>query len=434
MDLSIHRPFHRFAPAIIGASLLLFIFIGGTFIGCSRAPLPAVKNALGGASRNGYYPWQSKNLYHNKIIAADSVKIAAGYSAQPLCIGAQQYLVPTNAGGIVEIYNDSMGWYFGGLRAANTAPNTPCDSSACNALAMDSAGNCYATTQHSIFSLTSAGALRWRDSLGSYGDPTASLSPVLVLNSRVYCCSGDGDLDCFDLAGTLLWTKNIGHPMLSQVAGLANGSIAVVYSRGDFHETDSLAVYDASGNLQWMRETPGVRIIQGPIVTGEFNAEMILVAGAHDSADARKGVVCAFTPAGNAIYTSSVDLLPTGISADMEGNAYITGAALHSEDVQSVVVLVDKSGSERWGIIIDGIIGCPAAVTNKYVYFPVATNYVRVLYQLSHEGKTEEMEALPKIAFTPYAPIVDGLGRIILANKYGSQLFTYESDIAGKIF
>ena len=217
-------------------------------VGCSRTPLPAVKNAMGGAARNNFYPWQSKNLYRHRTIMTDSIHVKNGFSAQPLCTGDQQILVPANAGGIVEISNDSLGWYVHALHGG--------DSSSVNALAADSLGNCYATTQHTLFSLTSAGALRWSDSLSSYSDGAASLSPPLVLNSHVYCCSVDGALTCADADGNILWTKNIAHPMLTQIAALANGNIVVVYSRGDFHETDSLALYDAGGNLQWVRQHP----------------------------------------------------------------------------------------------------------------------------------------------------------------------------------
>ena len=117
----------------------------------------------------------------------------------------------------------------------------------------------------------------------------------------------------------------------------------------------------------------------------------------------------------------------------MVGNAYVTGA-MHSTDIQSVVAQVDTRGMMHWEITLDGVVGCAAAVTQKYLYFPVTTNYTRMLYQLSHAGKTEEIEVLPKIAFTPYAPIIDNFGRVILPNRYGSQLFVYESDVVGKIF
>jgi len=403
-------------------SILIALIAGSIFAGCSQAPLPAVKNAYGGAGRDNYYFWQSKNLYRHSIIVTDSVKIPKGFSAQPLCIGRQTYLVPTSTGGVAEITNDSLGWLFAASQFG--------DSSSMNALASDSAGNTIGTTQHSLFSLDAQGRLQWHDSLTATADPASSLSSPLLLNGKIFCCSGGGTIWCVDEKGNILWQDHKEQDILTQVAATPGGDIAVVYTRGEFRHTDTVTLLDSKGETKWMEEIPATRILQGPVISGGN----IVVAGTRDSADVRKGVVSVFNLSGKKLHETSVDLIPTGLSADKEGDIYVSGSSLDVQDIRSVVAQLNTAGTQRWAVTIDGLLGCSVAVTKKYIYFPVATSSVRMLYQLTHEGKTEEVEVLPAIAYTPFTPIVDDVDRVVLPNRYGSQLFVFESDIVGKIF
>jgi hypothetical protein len=401
---------------------LIALIAGSILVGCSQAPLPAVKNAYGGSGHDNYYPWQTKNLYRHSVLHTDSTKVPKGFSAQPLCIGRQSYLVPTSNGGVIEIITDSLHWLFLASQFG--------DSSSVNALAADSVGNVIGTTQHSLFCLDAQGRLQWHDSLTPIADPSSSISSPLLLNGKIFCCSGGGTIWCTDEKGQVLWQDHKDQNLLTQITATTGGDVAVVYTRGEFRHTDSVALYDPSGKMKWVEEIPATRILQGPVMSGST----VVVAGTRDSADVRKGVVTAFDLNGKRLHETSVEIIPTGLSADNEGNVYVSGSSLDVQDIRSVVAQIDAAGAQRWAVTIDGLLGCSVAVTKKYIYFPVATSGVRMLYQLSHEGKTEEVEGLPAIAYTPFTPIIDVIDRVVLPNRYGSQLFVFESDIVGKIF
>lgn len=385
--------------------------------GCGKAPLPAVKNSLGGPGRTNFYPWEARNLYTRKVLHLDSTRLPSGCGL-PVCVGAQALIVPMNNGSVASVAADTLAWVAG---CALTG-----DSSAISGVAVDSVGNIYGSARSSIFSLTSAGAPRWKIPLQGHVNALSLLSPPLLMNGLVYVCSDDSVIWCTDTEGHVRWVKHCGSSLLPQIAGTPGGDIVCVMTHGMFRASDSIAVISPEGTVRASWELPGVRVVQGPVVDGD----QITVAGVTDSADARHGIVCRFDLRGSKTWMKMVEILPTGLAVDDEGGAYVCGPVLRVEEPRAQVVQFDRTGSQRWYVTLEGIFATSPAVTRRYVYAVIAYPGGRALYQFTRDGKIEEQEL---IAGEPGAPFIDAIGRVVIADAQRAQLSILESDAVGKL-
>jgi hypothetical protein len=191
---------------------------------------------------------------------------------------------------------------------------------------------------------------------GAYAQPTIAFGPYTLTNTNNSGNSGEIFLVKYDATGNILWARNAGgtnNDMAWNVTADANGNS---YITGNFTSSSTtfgsitltnsgtqsafVAKYDPSGNVVWATNptTTGTSCGYGVSVDPSGN---VFVSGAFDAPSIVFGL---FTLNGNgyndcfiAKYNSSGNVQwaksagganpesAQGISADMNGNAYVTG-------------------------------------------------------------------------------------------------------------
>jgi hypothetical protein len=383
---------------------------------CSREPMPAVKNAFSNAGHTQYYPWQARNLNRKKVVSFEARTFPKGFSDAPLVMGDQAFLLGTNRNVVASFAYDSVAWVFdGGAQLGDTLPLA--------ALAADSLGNVYAATRQHLYSLTSTGSLRWnivlRDTL-----KVGATAPVPLLMASLVVVTRDSDIVAVRTGnGAVAWTvRSTG--LIAGHAGMDDGMIAVGITSGTFGREDSVMIIDVSGGIKARMAVTGMRITKGPIVS----AGTVLVAGTREGAEGRRGAVAVIVN-GKVERMIDCDILPTGLAADRSGAFIVWGPVLRSEIVESRMIQYEGDGREEWRSTIEALFSPAIAVTPDYRYVTVAVYGGRALYQFTRNGKIDERE---QVSGLPGSPVVDPLGRVLVADASGASLNFLESDIIGK--
>jgi outer membrane protein assembly factor BamB len=122
---------------------------------------------------------------------------------------------------------------------------------------------------------------------------------------------------------------------------------------------------------------------------------MIVIGGAErDSSGNRLPFVEAFAPSGDRLWRTPLPVMPHGISADDQGNIYVTGSGVGEDFIGGALISFDHSGKRRWQVMLES--GVPAApvVSKGWVYFVARRNDRTGLFTYDRNGTFAKFVAI----------------------------------------
>ncbi|HVZ39342.1 MAG TPA: PQQ-binding-like beta-propeller repeat protein [Candidatus Kapabacteria bacterium] len=336
-------------------------------------------------------------LYHN---------LHGGLLGPPLelplaCFG---FVTRSDAGSVLSVARqDSLFWSFTAPAGEYFMPG----------IAADSAGRIYAiTTRGHLFALTPEGTrLRdWQtqDCPGGLVLP----SPLLALGSGTVLGNSNGEVMRYDAEGRLLWKVRRGASASDAMAADPHIGLAVPISHNSFDLADTLLLLDpATGSQRWA-QSPGGRIVQGPVIVG--NLLMVGVVAQRDSLHQIPSLV-AFTPEGKPAWRMPLLLTPRGIAGDNEGNIYVSGSGTGDEASGGILESVDPTGRERWQVTLKSGIPAAPAVSNDWVFFISRRDGRTGLFTYGRDGHFQNFVAIDVLPDVHARLTISSLGELVLA-------------------
>ena len=214
-------------------------------------------------------------------------------------------------------------------------------------LASDSLGTVYvATTDGELHAVDSAGTLRWGLPLGGSDsdDPGLPLAPLTVPGG-VVCGTTSGWVGKFDPEGKDVWSKTFRPGLVRSPAFGPEVGIALGVTGNNYDLVDTLVLLGADGE-ETGRMAVGGRIEYGPIIVGE----RVVIGGAGRTEEGKyRPFVLSVDKEGKEEWRTPLQVLPTGIAADDDGNIYVCGGGGGRISGGSMVSL-DVAGKVRWEI------------------------------------------------------------------------------------
>jgi len=379
---SITKTQHRIFISLLPALLLLSA--------CGDSS-PYVRNASGGGeSRAQNFSEVSLSTF-NGFSETRYSTLGSGFLGAPLALNPNQCVVVTTDQRLALISYDDVVWIYKFPDQTYPLPE----------LASDSSGTVYSiTTNGKLFAVDSSGSLKWEVTIRSKEQADDFSIPTwpLVVPGGIVVGMTDGSLKRFDFSGETVWEKKLGAGLCRSVAYHEEVGIAVGVTHNSYDREDSLKILSDEGVLR--ANVPVPRVESGPMIVGE---DCIVIGAADRNQEGKyRPALITFQKMGKQRWSKPLKALPTGLSADDEGNVYVCGGG--GAGVGGAITSFDRMGNLRWEVGLRQSIPASPVVASNMVCFVGTQDQSIGVFSYTRDGgfmKFAPIESLAKVILPP---------------------------------
>lgn len=333
-------------------TIVLSIIIFALLSSCSKEENYNLSNKYGNFYRNNFYPNISLITENYKEITLN--EDSYGAVLPPLILDYQTLIIPGYNGSLHKVLNNNVKW------TVNLGDNVKIASSPC----ADDLGNIYVTGfDGKLYSYDKDGEPRWQYPITDKQDMTETFSDLLALPDGIVSAGSNGTIVKTDFKGKVIWKKVFSNYITSTFAGKENGAVIVPVTQNKFGETDSLYYIGKDGTFLQKTGFENLRIISSPVISGN----KIYLAGIRETSSGRVSEIICLDSNFKSLWTKKMSVVIKTLSADNEGNLYITGFnSIYGQNMTGIYKLADK-GEVKWQIFLETSTKSPVIISKDYL-------------------------------------------------------------------
>jgi len=382
--------------------LILIIAISVLFTSCQceRSLEGELINQMGDAGRTNSYEYLN-TFYKNLVITSSpkAIKDSAGCFVAPLLLSSAELVFTTKNGTIILTTKTNVTWEYK-LDDGEVCISSPC---------ADEVQNLYfLTNKGKVLSLSRLGGFRWKYDFKSADTNQTVYSELLITKDGLVVACSDGRIAMLGKEGKLKWErKHLLSPtkMLSADKG---GNIAVILTNDEFGKTDSLCFIAPDGKIKWENGFESTRLVKYPVITND----RIYFIGLQEKSDMRVSKVFSMDLKGKIIFEKELNVQARFLSADLNGNVYITAYNSGLGESLSGIFKFDKAGKLKWKLFYEMSIPAPVMITKQELAVLGSTPKAFGIFYMQPDGNLTKTISLSDQAVFYPQPLVAPDGSI----------------------
>jgi hypothetical protein len=333
--------------------LLIAICVLFTSCQCERSLEGELINQMGDAGRTNSYEYLT-TFYKNLVTTTSprAMKDSGGCFVAPLLLSSAEWVIATKNGTILLTTKTNVTWEYK-LDAGEVCISSPC---------ADEEQNLYFLTNNGkVLSLSRLGGLRWKYDFKSIDTNQTVYSELLITKTGLVIASSDGRIALVGKNGKLNWERKHTLSPTKMLSADINGNIAAILTNDEFGKTDSLVCISPDGKLKWEIGFESTRLVKYPVIT----KDRIYFIGLQEKSDMRVSKVFSLDLKGKIIFEKELSVQARFVSADQNGNVYITAYNSGLGESLSGIYKFDKTGKLKWKLFYEMSIPAPVMITKQ---------------------------------------------------------------------
>ncbi|MBL7973585.1 MAG: PQQ-binding-like beta-propeller repeat protein [Candidatus Kapabacteria bacterium] len=359
------------------------------------------------------YPESDISKVSEEVI--DSAKTSV--TCAPLCLEKGNVIFALQNKTVVSTTYATVNWKF-----------TTDDIINNSSLIADNEHNLYfATSKGTVYSVTSAGKLRWKKTLSA-----DSLLPfnsnIQLLTNGIVVANGSGLVQKFDFNGKALWQYISYNTPNHTFAADANNNIIMVFHDKQIGGTDSLVMIGDDGKMKWQEPINQTNVSCNISWVGGS----IYVGGERMIANKRVPVIHCYNNAGQIVWSRQLPVTPRGISVGLSDSLlYVVGynAQIQHEPKSDVIALHKTGGSIVWELWFDYAIDHPVIITENYLQFLGTQNHSTGFYRMNKNGTLHSLVSLSNSDEVYPLPTIAPNGTIVMGSTQHAGVVTLSGSL-----
>ena len=329
--------------------------------------------------------------------------LGSGFLGAPLTVHSNQFAVVTTDQRIALFHYDDISWTY----------KLPDQTFPLPELASDSIGTVYSiTTNGKLFAIDSSGALKWNVSVRSEEEPDDFSIPTwpLVIPGGIIIGMTNGILKRVDFSGKIVWEKKLGAGLCRSVAYHKEIGIVLGITHNNYDQEDKLMILSDEGEIKGEVSVP--RIEAGPMIVDEH---CIAIGAANRNSKGKyRPTLIAFQGRGEQSWSRPLKALPTGLSADDEGNIYVCGGG-GGAGAGGLLSSFDPAGNLRWEIgLRQSIPTSPIVLSNMFCFVGKQDQSIGV-FSYTLDGQFLKFAPIESLATVVFPPAILPSGRLVFS-------------------
>jgi outer membrane protein assembly factor BamB len=367
---------------------------------CERSLEGELINQMGGAGRTNSHEYLT-TFYKNLVTTTSpkAMKDSGGCFVAPLLLSSAEWVVATKNGSILLTTKTNVSWEYK-LDSGEVCISPPC---------ADQEQNLYFLTNNGkALSLNRKGGFRWKYDFKSIDSILISYSELLITNTGIVLASSDGRIALVGKNGKLKWVRQHTLSPTKILAADNSGNIAAILTNDEFGKTDSLVLITPEGKLKWAMGFESTRLVKYPVVTND----RIYFIGLLEKSDMRVSKIFSLDLKGKLIFEKELSVQARFVSADLNGNVYITAYNSGLGESLSGIFKYDKAGILKWKLFYEMSIPAPVMITKEELAVLGSTPKAFGVFYMQPDGKLTKTISLSDQAVFYPQPLVGPDGSI----------------------
>lgn len=358
---------------MLSFKLLYVITLSAVVISCSSEIDLQHYNTYGGSSRTNNYEHLGTFYDYKYTVEKINLPDSSGVSVLPLVIDALYYYLSTVEGTVALIEEKNAKWYHSLGKGQIVATG----------MAADKDKNLYLITNlGEVQSYSFEGELRWKYKHPHASDSNFIYENLLATRDGIIVTASSGIIYKLSNKGQMLWEykhtlQYSGYPASDE---FDNSYFALTHN--DYYESDTILSIDSQGRVRWQTAFEKTRILKNPICQSGlivYPASLMLNGN-------RLYLIIALDTNGKEQWRKEINIMPTYISADSQGNFYVVSQSIGMGETMSGIFCYNNKGDLVWKLYTGNKITSPILISKRNLAFFGGKSNSYGVFFLNREG------------------------------------------------